>query len=371
VAIRYNGSNQFHNLGGIVPDIAVNTLTVSFWIRPRSLASGDQSTLFATQGTNPDFGNSEGVYFMVRTAASNLPACAVSAGGTTTGWMTGASALSADVWQHVVIWRSGTVARCYVDGVQIGSDGTCGAAAIDVNIIRVAMGRNSIFDFGPYNGVVCEVAVWESALGDADRAALDAGLSPRLVQPASLRAYYPMIRDVIDIIERGGVTAFNAPTAIDHPRMVYSAGPINPSGIAAGENVLSVSFATEVSVGQTYTPATPVGYSTTVEVVQSFANVSNEVKYTTEIDATAFIGGDFDVSPEPGVEVTYTTEVSVEQRSVASLPVLLSLSTEVVVSQSATMSDLVTFRTEILVKQRHASAIDGRVDLLGTNRYRR
>jgi hypothetical protein len=62
------------------------------------------------------------------------------------------------------------------------------------------------------------MAIWSAALTDAEAAILALGISPLLVRPASLAAYWPMIRDTDrDLVGDYHWTPYNSPTIATHP----------------------------------------------------------------------------------------------------------------------------------------------------------
>jgi hypothetical protein len=73
------------------------------------------------------------------------------------------------------------------------------------------------------NGTIAEVGVWNVALAAADFLALSKGISPLLVRPDALVAYWPLIGHAspeIDLRGRNELTVTGA-TQVAHPRIMY------------------------------------------------------------------------------------------------------------------------------------------------------
>lgn len=79
-----------------------------------------------------------------------------------------------------------------------------------------------------YNGDIAEAAIWNALLDDAEFAVLAAGVSPLLVRPSALVAYWPLLGQYspeIDVRAGKGLTLNNAPVAAPHCRVILPASP--------------------------------------------------------------------------------------------------------------------------------------------------
>ena len=131
-------------------------------------------------------------------------------------------AYSANTWQHVCGVLAGDADRSvYLDG---GNKGTDATDAVDVStwdVISIAGMRDSSPGYY-FDGRICEAAVWNVALSDAEAAILAKGFSPLFVRPANLVAYCPLIRTDQDWAGGYNMTAYNSPTFGDHaPKVIY------------------------------------------------------------------------------------------------------------------------------------------------------
>lgn len=131
--------------------------------------------------------------------------------------------VSNGVWQHACgVFGSSSSRDAFLNGGLKGSNTTTiGAGTLD----RTEIGAKFNIARGGYmNGQIAEVGLWSAALTDAEVATLGKGVSPLLVRPQSLVAYWPLIgRASPEIDIRGGfnMTLGGTPTAADHPRIYY------------------------------------------------------------------------------------------------------------------------------------------------------
>jgi hypothetical protein len=80
------------------------------------------------------------------------------------------------------------------------------------------------------SGSIAEAAIWNVALTDAKVAILAAGFSPLFVDPQSLVAYWPLVRDTDDDVVGGyDMTAYNTPTVASHPPKIFY--PVSPHSV--------------------------------------------------------------------------------------------------------------------------------------------
>lgn len=141
---------------------------------------------------------------------------------------TPAGAISASTWTHLCgVYTSATSRSAYKNG---GTKTTTTTSVTLGNLDRVLTGAmqfqgQSILQ--PYNGKTAEVAVWDVALSDAEVTILALGVSPRLVRPASLKFYFPLVRDIVDYRDSTSPTTLNT-SVFDHPRVIYSRGGFSP-----------------------------------------------------------------------------------------------------------------------------------------------
>lgn len=157
------------------------------------------------------------------------------------GWGTAAATAgpSLNVWTHACgVWSSISARAAYLNGANKGTDAALVApAGPDRTYIGASRYNNSVANY--HSGCIAEAGIWSVALTDADVAALATGISPVLVQPEYLEAYWPLIgrfSPEIDAVGGYGMTSSpSAPTVADHVRIRYAARPLQwyaPLGVA-------------------------------------------------------------------------------------------------------------------------------------------
>lgn len=128
--------------------------------------------------------------------------------------------------------------------------------------------------------------------------------------------------------------------------------PFEAEDDAADLKTETVRFTTGIGVGQPFTPSGAVTYSNTVE-------------------ALSYVGGDITDVPAAGDPVLLANRVGVGQRYLGSVPELAYYRNKVAVGPVVTATAPVLYRNRVGVRSRLTGLIDGRIELIGTARYRR
>lgn len=125
--------------------------------------------------------------------------------------------------------HSTTTCRLYIDGTLINTVST--TAISSASGIDIGRRGDGIY----WDGGISEVGIWSSVLSLSDALGYAAGASPSMIRPSALSAYLPLLDNDGDEDRWGGysVTATNAPTYRDHPRVFY---PHNPLTAAAASS---------------------------------------------------------------------------------------------------------------------------------------
>lgn len=133
---------------------------------------------------------------------------------------------TAGTWYHACgVYTSATARAAFINGANKGTVAT-----------NVTPGGLSVVSIGTCyrndnpavytDGRIAEAAIWGAALTDAEVAILALGVSPLLVQPANLLAYWPLVGNnspEIDLVGGVGLTlSVSPPTKADHPRVRYA-----------------------------------------------------------------------------------------------------------------------------------------------------
>lgn len=165
--------------------------------------------------------------------------------GVTFGFASTSTAFSASVWQHALgVWGSATDRRVYLNG---GGKGTNASNKTATNLDRISIGV--LGDSSPSNfmdGLIADAALWNVSLSDDDAAALAAGVSPLLIRPDALVAYWPLIGAYSPEIDEVGAfpLTLTGTAQADHPPIIYPSGIIDvikaTGGAAFPQHVLDV-----------------------------------------------------------------------------------------------------------------------------------
>ena len=127
-----------------------------------------------------------------------------------------------NTWHNVVISAASTTSCImYLDGVSVSTD--TDSSTIPVNT-QMDVGRDAgaSIPSAYFSGKIAEFATWTVALSAAEAASLSKGVSPRLVRPTSLQAYWNLLGNdspEVDYLHGFGLTVSGATKATDHPRV--------------------------------------------------------------------------------------------------------------------------------------------------------
>lgn len=149
------------------------------------------------------------------------------------------SGFSANTWHHAcAVCTSATSRSVFLDG---GSKGTHTTSSTPTpNRTGVGVLYHS-FPSVVATGRICEAAFWDQSLTDDEVASLynnGVGLSPTMVRPDALVAYWPLLQTDGDADRWGqnALTAVASPTYADHVPVIY------PSGVRSVVTTASPTF---------------------------------------------------------------------------------------------------------------------------------
>lgn len=143
------------------------------------------------------------------------------------------SGVSVDTWHHVLaVFADSNDRRVYIDGgskgTSVTSQATSNAGWFNVGC-RFGSGTPSSF----FSGRIADVAIWHSALSDANAVSLAAGTLPTAVDSGNLDEYWWLRDDSFSAIGSVDLTAVGDPTfdGTDHPvsHVAVPEKPINPT----------------------------------------------------------------------------------------------------------------------------------------------
>lgn len=172
-------------------DISGTALTVAIWVKPT--AGGDAVAIAKTKAspeayqyvlsTNPAGGGNW---------LASLRIHDYNAGGSGE-FVVGATGVAPGTWRHICGVKNGTGAgalKVYLSGVEDGSQTSNQSIAATTGPLTI--GHYGDFSVVPYYGSMAEACLWNIALTPGEIAALAAGFSPLLIQPANLKGYWPL-----------------------------------------------------------------------------------------------------------------------------------------------------------------------------------
>lgn len=146
----------------------------------------------------------------------------------------------ANTWQHACgVWASNASRSSYLNG---GGKGTDTATRSVSSLTTTFMGGHRVggTTFGPLNGSIAEAAIWNVALSDAEVLSLSKGISPRVVQPKGLVAYWPLygrITSEPDLVGNFAFTMNGTMSQAAHVPRIF-----NPVGPVFGRSVTAAAF---------------------------------------------------------------------------------------------------------------------------------
>jgi len=138
---------------------------------------------------------------------------------------------SQDTWHHALgVYIGETSKAVYLDGGGKGTNTSTDQGSFSPPHSYTFIGSRAEVSTGQYfSGHLAEVAMWNTALTDDDAVMLAAGISPLLVKPQYLAAYWPVIGRTspeIDVVGGYNMTLNGTPTAAPHPDIITPSGPL-------------------------------------------------------------------------------------------------------------------------------------------------
>lgn len=218
MARAFNGSSQY-----------LTRTATNFVAPPFSVAVWFYATSAAVQGTLWGYTDAAGFadrYVLDKNGDGTVSAIALDdfSGGIAKTTAT----YTASTWRHAAGVFASTASRSvYLDGGnKVTNTDTRNPSSLDNMTIGAVLGPSATFYHG---GRIAEVAIWSAALTDDEIAALynsGIGLSPTMVRPDALVAYYPLLQTDGDADWWGqnALTAVASPTYADHVPVIYPSG---------------------------------------------------------------------------------------------------------------------------------------------------
>lgn len=198
-------------------------LTIAAWVRTTS-TSGDR--LIGCIGING--GGTTHQFGLYMPSGSRVIRAAVANGGGSDFAVTSAAATDS-TWAHACgVFASDTSRAAYLNGGSKGTDTANRVPATSIDTVGVGVGVISTGLAGAWVGDIAEVAFWNVALTDDEVASLAKGVSPLLVRPTSLVAYWPILGNDSPEQDRWknkyDLTVSGSLPKASHPRIIRPVG---------------------------------------------------------------------------------------------------------------------------------------------------
>jgi len=115
------------------------------------------------------------------------------------GWVVSGDTLANNVVFHALAVANGASTSHYKGGVHILT-GNGGAGTVSGNL---KIGGRTFAGSYYWTGRLCEIAFWTAVLTAAEIRALAGGVSPKVIRPLALKAYWPLWGTVLPEVDLG------------------------------------------------------------------------------------------------------------------------------------------------------------------------
>jgi hypothetical protein len=242
-------------------------LTIACWMRTASAATTQVAMAIGRRATQAQR------YQLYFTSGGRIGGYCQNSAGTQVATFNDSSGVnySANTWYHgAVVFNTTTDRTVYRDG----GNSTNNTTSVTVGTVDTT-NIGTRFDgasFGVYlNGQIAEPAVWNVALSAGEIAQLAKGVSPLMVRPEALVAYWPLYGNNSpedDWINDFDLTVTGA-TKAAHPRVIYPLEPKLFAPAASGNSQISGSAAYTITPSGTLIGKGALSGSSTVTLAGS------------------------------------------------------------------------------------------------------
>jgi len=229
----YSLANVFGLTGGVYP------FSMACWFNPNQVTTY-QALVNLVGGTAGTDWHTLGLFGQV----AGDPVVAYSGGAGNESQAQTSTSYVASTWQHAAgVWLNASSRTVYLNGGgKITDTGTRNVTGL--TLTTVGGNRVGSTTFGPLDGSVAEVAIWNVALTDADVLQLSKKFSPLSVRFDALVAYFPLIGRVAsepDMIAGAAFTQNGTMSQAAHSPIINPRQPqlMIPSVVAARSGVMS------------------------------------------------------------------------------------------------------------------------------------
>lgn len=185
---RSNNATAGNYLSNGAAVVTAAPLTMAAWFNPVNVTE-DHILISCSRSSASD----NWFFLAANGVTAGDPVGASTITGGTEAIATSSTSFAANTWQHACgVFTAANSRTAYLNGGGAGNNTT---SLTPTGIDRTYVGRLTGFDgslYGSMNAAVAEAAVWNVALAAAEVLQLAKGLSPLLVRPDSLVAYWPI-----------------------------------------------------------------------------------------------------------------------------------------------------------------------------------
>lgn len=293
--------------------VAAVPFSMGCWFKPDDITTSHTLLALDTIGGSDRF-----VIVAAGAVAGDFVNAVASAG--VQGIAVSSAAFTAGAWQHTLaVFASATSRTVYLNG---GNSGTNTTSVTPVPTAVHVGARYNTTIAGFAGSVIAEAGIWDAALTADDALMLASGVSPLLVRPANLVAYWPLMgRNSPEIDPVGGynLTLANAPTVADHCRIFYPKGLWIPpqklrisGSVGISFNVPAIAAAGTETISGTAAASfnVPAIAATGTETITGTLAESFNVP-AISASGTETIGGNLDVSFDaPAIDASGTETIT-------------------------------------------------------------
>lgn len=220
----FNGSSDYLVYSGAVD--AAHPMTFALWFNKPTTTFATAFSISNTNVSNPNRNS------IILSNTPNVRAFSANSGGTTTAVATSTANYSVNTWHHAcAVFSNNSSRTVYLDGGNSATNTTTVAVNAGSFVATTIGGFSNSGGIGqPCDGLIAEVAVWNVSLTAEDARALASGISPILIRPDVLVAYWPLYGEASPEPERRNryEMTVNGATKADHPRVYMPAGVMIP-----------------------------------------------------------------------------------------------------------------------------------------------
>lgn len=226
MALDFNGTADALNLAYVAALDIPGDMTISCFIRPDVVNVA--MDIFSHWRESSNVGRQ--FLLAMTTGAKATFSRVTNINNNDTRTATSTTSLTANTWYHLLGRSNATnFVEVFLNGVSEATSGSAVTAVTDADDVRIASSSDG---FNWFNGKMCECALWDVSLDDAECVALAKGFWPALIRRDNLQAYVPIIGRFNPEPDQGKniLTVTTVGTPVNYPHNKVN----RPQGFQAG-----------------------------------------------------------------------------------------------------------------------------------------